>query len=200
MGGATDERLGLERGRPNGPPAFVLVLGGARSGKSHYAETLAREAGRTVTYVATAGPARDAEMATRIEEHRARRPASWTTREVTLDVEAAVGAPGVVLVDCLTLWLSNLMLGEHNVPAATARLRRAIARRRGPVIAVSNEVGEGVVPATPLGRAFRDAQGTLNRVMAGDATTVVKVVAGCPLLVKPQPRPAIDLSGGHDPA
>ncbi|WP_420391780.1 bifunctional adenosylcobinamide kinase/adenosylcobinamide-phosphate guanylyltransferase [Acuticoccus sp.] len=175
-----------------GQPQFVLVLGGARSGKSRFAEALAAGDGRPVTYVATAGPPRDREMERRIAEHRARRPAAWRTHEVTVDLAPALGT-GVVLVDCLTLWLTHLVLGDEDVAAHTERLLAAIAARRGPVIAVANEVGEGIVPATPLGRDFRDRQGVLNQRMAVAATTVVKMVAGCPLVVKPAPAPSIVL-------
>ncbi|WP_205648569.1 bifunctional adenosylcobinamide kinase/adenosylcobinamide-phosphate guanylyltransferase [Acuticoccus kandeliae] len=173
---------------------FVLVLGGARSGKSRYAEALATNAAQTVTYVATAGPPRDDEMRARIAVHRARRPAGW----VTLEVERAIGEPirtagGVVLLDCMTLWLTNVMLAECDIASEVDGLLEAIAARRGPVVAVSNEVGEGIVPQTSLGRAFRDEQGVLNQRLARSATTVVKMVAGYPLVVKPSSQPEISL-------
>lgn len=176
-----------------GQPQFIFVLGGARSGKSRFAEELAARAGRPVTYVATAGPPRDGEMAERIALHRARRPAAWRTLEAPTDLAQTVAGEGVLLMDCLTLWLTNLMLGEHDMDGAIAALDDALAARTRPVIAVANEVGEGIVPATPLGRAFRDRQGTLNQTMARTATTVVKLVAGCPLVVKPAPEPDIAL-------
>ncbi|UOM36812.1 bifunctional adenosylcobinamide kinase/adenosylcobinamide-phosphate guanylyltransferase [Acuticoccus sp. I52.16.1] len=176
-----------------GQPHFILVLGGARSGKSRYAETLAEGAGRPVTYVATAGPPRDEEMAARIAAHRERRPPHWTTIEATIDLAPTLQGEGVVLLDCLTLWLTNVMLGEHDVARHSRALCAALEARGRDVIAVANEVGEGIVPATPLGRAFRDAQGTLNQALARRATAVVKLVAGCPLQVKPAPAPAIGL-------
>lgn len=175
---------------------LVLVLGGARSGKSRYAEGLAKGAGRPVTYVATAGPPRDSEMAERIARHRESRPAEWRTVEVTEALgEAVLDAPeeGVVIVDCLTLWLTNVVLADRNVDAEIGRLLEALAERRAAVVAVSNEVGEGIVPATALGRSFRDLQGMLNQRVARAADTVVKMVAGCPLLVKPARDPEIRL-------
>jgi adenosylcobinamide kinase/adenosylcobinamide-phosphate guanylyltransferase len=174
--------------------ALVLVIGGARSGKSRYAETLAASAGKPVTYIATAGPPRDAEMAARIEKHRADRPADWTTVEVTHALDGPLReASGVVLVDCLTLWLTNLVLAERDVDAATDGLIAALDARRAAVVAVSNEVGEGIVPETALGRSFRDKQGVLNQRVARAADTVVKMAAGYPLIVKPnsQPEPTL---------
>lgn len=176
---------------------LVLVLGGARSGKSHFAEGLAHRAageGRAVTYVATAGPPRDAEMAARIEAHRGRRPAAWRTVEEPRALEPLLReSDGLVLVDCLTLWLTNVLLAEEDTDAAAASLLSALAQRRGTVVAVSNETGQGIVPATSLGRAFRDAQGVLNRKVAEAADHVVLVAAGCPLILKPQPAPEIAL-------
>lgn len=110
-----------------------------------------------------------------------------------MDLAAAVPGEGILLIDCLTLWLTNLMLGEHDIAAGRARLLEALEVRERPVIAVANEVGEGIVPATPLGRAFRDEQGMLNQAMARAATTVIKMVAGIPLMVKPAPEPRIQL-------
>jgi adenosylcobinamide kinase/adenosylcobinamide-phosphate guanylyltransferase len=173
---------------------IILVIGGARSGKSRYAEALAAQSGRAVTYVATAGPPRDSEMADRIARHQADRPADWTTVEVTHDLPRVIGeVEGVTLVDCLTLWLSNIVLSDGAVDAAIDGLIAALGRRKGAVVAVTNEVGEGIVPATALGRSFRDQQGMLNQRFARAADTVVKMVAGCPLLVKPSPAPEIRL-------
>lgn len=146
-----------------------------------------------MTYVATAGPPRDGEMERRIQAHQARRPAHWTTCETPLALAEALPGTGVLLIDCMTLWLSNLMLGEHDVAAHREALSAALAARQRPVIAVANEVGEGIVPSTPLGRAFRDEQGILNQALARQATCVVKLVAGCPLQVKPAPAPNIAL-------
>jgi adenosylcobinamide kinase/adenosylcobinamide-phosphate guanylyltransferase len=163
---------------------ITLVLGGARSGKSRHAEALVEALGPPWTYLATA-EIYDQEMEARIDTHRRRRSAGWTTREVPLALPAALAeAPGPVLVDCLTLWLSNLMLGKHDIEAATAGLEKAMAEARGPVVLVSNEVGLGLVPETPLGRAFRDAQGRVNQRVARLADRVILMVAGLPMVVK----------------
>lgn len=172
-------------------PGAALILGGARSGKSRYAETCAAVFGKRI-YVATA-EARDDEMARRIAAHRDRRGAAWTTLETPIAVPetiAARAAPdGVVLVDCLTLWLTNLMLGGHDVHAARARLAAALVAAAGPVLLVANEVGLGLVPETPLGRAFRDAAGALNQEVAACCGRVVFVAAGLPLTLKGAPEP-----------
>lgn len=178
---------------------LVLVLGGARSGKSRYAEGLAHRAsaaGTAVTYLATAGAPRDAEMAERIATHQARRPAQWSNIEAPRAIEPIVcGNPGFLLVDCLTLWLTNVMLSDDGEDVATAidGLTKAMTERAGTVVAVSNETGQGIVPATSLGRAFRDAQGVLNQRVATIATHVVLMAAGCPILAKPRPEPEIKL-------
>jgi len=166
----------------------VLVLGGARSGKSAYAQRLAEVASGERVYVATA-EAGDEEMAARIAGHRAGRGAGWRTIEAPFALADAVQAearPGrVVLVDCLTLWLSNLMLGGRDVEAEIGRLVAAIAALKGPAIFVSNEVGLGVVPDTKIGRVFRDSQGRLNREAAAASDAVVLLAAGLPTLLKP---------------
>ena len=167
----------------SGPITFVI--GGARSGKSRYAEGLLTAFPPPWAYVATA-EAGDEEMAARIEEHRTRRGGHWRTveapRELAAALEACAGMP--VLVDCLTLWLSNLMLAEADIAAATARLEQALKAATAPVVLVANEVGLGIVPATPLARRFRDAQGVLNQRIAARADTVVLMVAGLPLAIK----------------
>lgn len=166
----------------------TLILGGARSGKSHRALQLARETGAQRIFIATA-EATDAEMAERIERHRAERGAGFTTVEAPLDLlgalETAAAAGRVVVVDCLTLWLSNCMQHGCNVPARAGALTAFLARAPGAVIVVSNEVGLGLVPQTPLGREFRDAQGMLNREVAAVCGRVEFMVAGLPLRVKP---------------
>jgi adenosylcobinamide kinase/adenosylcobinamide-phosphate guanylyltransferase len=169
-------------------PGATLVLGGARSGKSAYAERL--PAGGPALYLATA-EARDGEMAERIAHHRARRGAGWTTIEEPLELETALAhhlSPDrPVLVDCLTLWIANLMEAGRDVAAATAGLCRVLADPKGAVILVSNEVGMGLVPETALGRAFRDHQGRVNQEVAAACERVVFVAAGLPLILK-EPR------------
>ncbi|MHA3915538.1 bifunctional adenosylcobinamide kinase/adenosylcobinamide-phosphate guanylyltransferase [Halovulum sp. GXIMD14793] len=162
-----------------------LILGGARSGKSSRALLLAEATGPRRTYIATA-EAHDAEMAARIAMHQAERAAGWQTTEAPLDLCGALGAmqADVVLLDCLTLWLSNLMLAGRDVVAETESLIAALDMAAQPVIMVSNEVGLSLVPETPLGRAFRDAQGLLNQQIAAAVPHVEFVAAGLPLTLK----------------
>jgi adenosylcobinamide kinase/adenosylcobinamide-phosphate guanylyltransferase len=176
-------------------PPVTLVLGGARSGKSTHAEKLVTASlygapPRQAVYLATA-QAGDVEMATRIVAHRARRGANWTTIEEPLKLDEALASAAAhgqpVLVDCLTLWLSNVMLGGGDVDEAADDLVRALEGLAVPVVLVSNEVGLGIVPDTPLGRAFRDAQGRLNMRMAERADRVVLMTAGLPLTLKDRP-------------
>jgi adenosyl cobinamide kinase/adenosyl cobinamide phosphate guanylyltransferase len=163
----------------------TLVLGGARSGKSRYAEGLVAALPPPWVYVATAG-AGDDEMAERIATHRARRGPQWQTIEAPRDLGTALKScrSTPVLVDCLTLWLSNLMLAEADIEAEVTHLETALAAMTAPVALVSNEVGYGIVPDYPLGRRFRDHQGILNQRIAARADRVVLVVAGLPLAVK----------------
>lgn len=170
------------------PPqkSLTLVLGGARSGKSRHAEALIAACPPPRVYVATAEPLDD-EMRARIAEHRARRGADWRAVEAPRDLAGALektAAGGAVLVDCLTLWLSNLMLAGADIEAEAARLEAALAQAKGPVVVVSNEVGSGIVPDNALARRFRDAQGRLNQRIAARADRVVLMVAGLPLVVK----------------
>ena len=164
---------------------IALVLGGARSGKSRYAEVLLQEWSDPWVYIATA-EAHDAEMAERIAAHRARRDARWTTLDAPRELpDALAKAPAApVLVDCLTLWLSNLILAERPLEPEADLLETALRQRGAPTVIVSNEVGWGVVPATPLGRRFRDAQGLLNQRIAALAGRVELVAAGLPLRLK----------------
>ena len=170
-----------------GLPAVTLILGGARSGKSRHAEALVIGAASAATYIATAESG-DAEMAARIAEHRARRGASWRTVEAPLDLAQAIlvhAEPArPILVDCLTLWLSNLLLAGRVVEHEAETLCAALREARGPVVLVANEVGMGLVPDTPLGRRFRDAAGRLNQQVAGLADRVVLVAAGLQLVLK----------------
>jgi adenosylcobinamide kinase/adenosylcobinamide-phosphate guanylyltransferase len=167
---------------------LTLVLGGARSGKSRYAEGLIAALPPPWAYVATA-QAGDEEMAGRIAAHRSRRDANWRTVEAPRDLAAALaaGATMPILVDCLTLWLSNLMLAEANVETEIERLESALAAAAKPVVLVANEVGSGIVPEFPLGRQFRDWQGLLNQRIAARADRVVLMVAGLPLALKGTP-------------
>jgi adenosylcobinamide kinase / adenosylcobinamide-phosphate guanylyltransferase len=165
---------------------LTLVLGGARSGKSRYAEGLITALPAPWIYVATA-QAGDAEMAERIATHRAQRGTGWQAIEAPHDLARALdtapaGAP--VLVDCLTIWLSNRMLADADVTADIRHLEDALGRRVGPVVLVSNEVGSGIVPDNALARRFRDLQGRLNQRMAARADRVALVVAGLPLMLK----------------
>jgi adenosylcobinamide kinase/adenosylcobinamide-phosphate guanylyltransferase len=164
---------------------LTLVLGGARSGKSRYAESLIAALPPPWGYVATAQP-RDDEMAARIAEHRARRGPSWKTIEAPHELAEAVVLcqPMPVLVDCLTLWLSNMMLEGYDIDAEVGRLERALQAAAAPVVLVTNEVGSGIVPDYPLGRKFRDLQGVLNQRIAARADRVVLMVAGLPMAVK----------------
>jgi adenosylcobinamide kinase / adenosylcobinamide-phosphate guanylyltransferase len=165
---------------------LTLVLGGARSGKSRHAEALITAGSPPWVYVATAEPLDD-EMTARIAAHRARRGAGWRDVEAPRDLPDALArtaAGGAVLVDCLTLWLSNLMLADADIEAEAARLESALASMAAPVVLVSNEVGSGIVPDNALARRFRDAQGRLNQRIAARADRVVLMVAGLPLVVK----------------
>ena len=164
----------------------TLVLGGARSGKSRYAEALIAKSPKPWVYVATA-EARDDEMAQRIAAHKARRAEGWQTIEAPHDLPDALRsapADAAVLVDCLTLWLSNLMEGSFDIDAQIARLQEALKGRTGPTVLVSNEVGLSIVPDNALARRFRDLQGVLNQRMAAIAPRVVMMVAGIPIAVK----------------
>ena len=186
------------RGSYKGPPSpctgriviadsshIALVLGGARSGKSRHAEDLLTRHPSPWAYIATAQPFDD-EMRARIAEHRARRIVGWQTIEAPLDLAGALGQDPSrpALVDCLTLWLTNLMLNERDIQAATMALEAAMTKRDGPTILVSNEVGMGLVPETPLGRAFRDEAGRLNQRIAKCADRVLFMAAGLPLTLK----------------
>jgi len=168
-------------------PAVTLVLGGARSGKSRYAERLIETAVAHGTYCATAEPG-DAEMAARIAAHRARRGPFWRTveapPEVASIVAAGASADRPLLIDCLTLWLSNLLLADKCIEAETAALSASLRGAAGPVVLVTNEIGLGLVPETPLGRRFRDEAGRLNQEIAALADRVVFVAAGLPLVLK----------------
>jgi len=165
----------------------ILITGGARSGKSALAERLTLGLGRPAVYIATA-EALDDEMTRRIARHRARRGPEWRTltapRALVAALEASDGGPPR-LVDCLTLWLSNLMLDGRDWHAEAGALAQALARQRAPVVLVTNEVGAGLVPETALGRDYRDAAGWTNQTVAAACDEVWLAVAGYPLKVKP---------------
>ena len=182
----------------------TLVLGGARSGKSLHAERIAIESGLEVVYIATAEDGGDAEMAERIAHHRVSRPSHWTTVEEPLALAAAIahwrGAGRVVLVDCLTLWLSNLLFsGGTTYPEAgaialpqrfhdeRAALLAVLGDGPGDVVLVSNEVGMGIVPLGALSRCFVDEAGRLNQAVAAACSDVLFVAAGLPLVLKRTP-------------
>jgi adenosylcobinamide kinase/adenosylcobinamide-phosphate guanylyltransferase len=167
--------------------SFTLVIGGARSGKTRYAleQALAPGAARRVM-IATA-QALDEEMAQRIARHRAERGEAWATVEAPLDLAGAVRrleAGEAAVVDCLTLWLSNLMLGDLDVVAAVAETAQALAASPARIVVVTNEVGQGIVPDNALARRFRDEAGWMNQAMAAAADRVVLVSAGLPLVLK----------------
>lgn len=181
---------------------LTLILGGARSGKSRYAQFLCADA-RSVVYVATAiNDGNDRELGERIERHRHERPRGWQTIEAPLDLSAPVEAtePGAtVLVDCVTVWLSNFMW-EHRALDATARQDAVLVRARQfaqmacgrHVVAVSNEVGSGIVPDNKVAREFRDLQGLVNQTLAREAARVVLVIAGLPLVLKDERQQTSD--------
>lgn len=165
-----------------------LFLGGARSGKSRLAEERAEQLGSTVTYLATA-TAGDTEMAERIAHHRSRRPAHWGLVEEPLALGRALrntATPdGVVLVDCLTLWLANaLAAGEERYADERAALLEALEHAAGPVVLVSNEVGSGIVPLGAETRRYADEAGRLNQAVAACSDRVTLVVAGLPWVLK----------------
>ena len=172
---------GASRARP---ARLTLVLGGARSGKSRHAEALLIARPGPWLYLAPA-QAFDDEMRARIADHRARREEGWTTREAPLDLAGAIAAAEQpALIDCLTLWLTNVILAERDVAAEVDRLVAACAAARIPLVLVANEVGSGIVPENALARRFRDEAGLLNQRLAAVADRVVLVVAGLPLDVK----------------
>ncbi|HZR90552.1 MAG TPA: bifunctional adenosylcobinamide kinase/adenosylcobinamide-phosphate guanylyltransferase [Bradyrhizobium sp.] len=164
----------------------ILITGGARSGKSTRAEARAREFAGKPVYIATA-EGFDHEMRERIAKHRARRGQDWIEHETPLELVAALGATdggGARLVDCLTIWLSNLMHDGRDWASEAARLAETLKMQRSPVVLVTNEVGSGIVPDNALARAFRDAAGLVNQTIARAADEVELVVAGLPMRVK----------------
>lgn len=168
-----------------GMAGVTLVLGGVRSGKSRFAEGEIARCEAPWVYVAT-GQAFDQEMRERIIEHQVRRDTRWHTVEAPFDVAQALDDAGErpVLVDCLTLWLTNMLLDERSVDEAVSGVLAALRRRVGPTVLVGNEVGLGIVPESALGRRFRDEAGVLHQRLAAEAERVVFVAAGLPLVLK----------------
>lgn len=167
-------------------PKLSFVLGGAASGKSRFAEGLVQRTGKSKIYIATA-QAFDDEMHAKIADHKKVRGADWHTIEAPLDITGALKSASpdnVVLIDCVTLWLSNLLLDNADVTDAQAQLLAGLSASNAPVVIVSNEVGQGIVPETSLGRRFREAQGRLNTALAAQADLAVLVTAGLPQVLK----------------
>ena len=167
-------------------PRLTLVIGGARSGKSRFAEGLVTASGRRRRYIATA-EAWDDEMRERIAQHQRDRSGDWITVEAPLDLPAALAlaqADEAVLIDCATLWLTNHLLADHDLSAQTEGLVAALAACPAPVVIVSNETGWGIVPENALARRFRDEQGRLNQRLAHVAGLAVTVIAGLPMVLK----------------
>ncbi len=172
----------------SGSGKSILVLGGARSGKSVYAESLAENWKGPRVYIATA-QALDEEMAVRIKAHRDRRGSDWETVGAVLDLPGALreaAAEGsFILIDCLTLWLTNVLLAEEDCELAVSEFLEALSDVSGTIVLVSNEVGSGIVPGNELARRFRDAAGDANRRVAQAVDEVVLVTAGLPMTLKP---------------
>lgn len=167
-------------------PRLTLVIGGAASGKSTYAETLVVATGRPRVYIATA-QSYDDEMEAKVSAHRAQRGPDWRTIEEPFDAASALRsakATETALLDCATLWLSNHLLADHDIGAQSEYLLAALRECTAQVVVVSNEVGYGIVPENALSRQFRNAQGRLNRDIATQADLVVTVIAGLPLILK----------------
>ena len=175
----------------------TLVIGAARSGKSAFAERLAAESGLAPAYIATATTGDDPEMERRVALHRARRPEDWVTIEAPVDLATVLmseAGPGrVLLVDCLTLWLANLMHADRDLEHDIDHLAGRIRHLAGPAILVSNEVGSGIVPENALARRYRDWHGRMNQIIAAACQRVVLVAAGLPMIIKPTSHPEIRL-------
>lgn len=164
---------------------IIFITGGARSGKSQYAVSMAKETGEEVTFVATCIPA-DNEMSQRIEEHKKMRPKEWHTVTEGLNLPKTIAkiTTPVIIIDCLTLWVSNLMEAKKDVVEASKGMFHALKKVKGTVIIVSNEVGDGIVPNNRLAREFRDMAGVVNQWMAQVADEVYLMVVGIPIKIK----------------
>lgn len=178
----------------------TLILGGVRSGKSRYAAELARELSLPVTLIVTGAPL-DEEMQKRIEEHRSSRPADWRVVEEPIRLAAALSAASspqrIIIVDCLTLWLSNLLCGNdvHALRRETERLLATLPTLPGHCMMVANEVGLGIVPLNALARRFSDEAGALHQALAARCGQVVLMAAGLPITVKSPPASTLRLAG-----
>lgn len=167
-------------------PKLTLVTGGAASGKSLYAERLVRETGLLKNYFATA-QIWDDEMADKVRAHRESRGPGWETVEPGIDLAAAIRsapAEAAVLIDCATMWLTAVLMADADPEDRVPEVLEAMAERDGPIVLVTNEVGQGVVPDTPMGRAFRNIQGRFNQRAAAQADSVIAVMSGLPLALK----------------
>jgi len=167
----------------------LLITGGARSGKSSFAEQRVTAFGAPLVYIATS-EAFDSEMKDRIALHQARRGPNWQTVHAPLNLPQALretDGKGACLVDCLTIWLNNLMFAEQETVSAADHLVTAIAARSDPVVLVTNEVGSGIVPENALARRFRDEAGRMNQIIAAAVDEVYVSISGIPVRIKPQP-------------
>jgi len=168
----------------------ILVTGGARSGKSSFAEKRTKQLGSSLMYIATSEII-DSEMENRIAEHQARRGSEWQTLHAPLKLTEAlseIDGKGPCLVDCLTIWLNNLIFHNEDTIIATKELIKVLKQRSDPVVLVTNEVGSGIVPENALARRFRDEAGRMNQIISEVADEVYLSVSGIPLQIKPNPK------------
>mgnify|MGYP006247435665 FL=1 len=165
----------------------ILVTGGARSGKSSFAEKRTKQLGSSLMYIATSEII-DSEMEKRVAEHQARRGSEWQTLHAPLKLAEALSetdGKGPCLVDCLTIWLNNLIFHNEDTIVATKELIKVLEQRSDPVVLVTNEVGSGIVPENALARRFRDEAGRMNQIISQVADEVYLSVSGIPLQIKP---------------
>ena len=168
----------------------ILVTGGARSGKSSFAEKRTKQLGSSLMYIATSEII-DSEMEKRVAEHQARRGSEWETLHAPLKLAEALSetdGKGPCLVDCLTIWLNNLIFHNEDTIVATKELIKVLEQRSDPVVLVTNEVGSGIIPENALARQFRDEAGRMNQIIAQVADEVYLSVSGIPLQIKPNPK------------
>ena len=200
MGNASTAQHGIEKvitvsiKDRNRDQKVVVITGGARSGKSRFAQELARSGGEDVVFIATAA-VRDEEMRKRIEGHRRARPPQWVTIEEEIDLVGAIetrgGEPKTIIIDCITLWLSNLIERgdeDERIRQQANRFNESLQRSPHCIILVTNEVGSGIVPDNPLARRFRDLAGEVNQILASSAQELYLMAAGVPLRLEPSRR------------